>query len=121
MDQLRRLEAQHLMLLRQTEVQRNNLSNLAGFKQGFNKKQWKSPFLHRTRCHEAKIKNVQNSQYRNLEKSYNACNNMSLLYTNNLDFQNRRFQVWEDTPLFRQHKIQDDIIKRSQLDQIMKL
>jgi hypothetical protein len=64
-------------LLMQAQAQRHEFEIMAGFKMGFNKKKWKSPYEHRSECKEARKRNIQMSKLSNIEKSVNTANNIS--------------------------------------------
>ena len=103
------------MLLAQAEAQRQSLAAVAGFDQGFNKKKWRSPFIHRSECKQAKIDNVKQSCLQNLEKSVNTANNTSMFYMNHYKKQHKDYDQWHLSQIYKQHQIQGQILKSSMI------
>ena len=91
------------------------MANKAGFNAGYNVKQWKSPYAHRAECKKAKIQNIQQSKLYNQEKSVNTANNTSIFFTDNHNKEGKGFNAWAYTPIYQQHKLQEQYIKRSQM------
>ena len=79
---------------------------MAGFDQGFNKKQWKSPFAHRSECKAAVKKNLRMGRLRNIEKSVSTANNTSLYYMQH-ERKRNSYTPWSQTKLYQKHLYQE--------------
>lgn len=88
---------------------------MAGFRKGFNKQQWHSPFLHRAQIDKNRRSNVKTSTLCNLERSVNTANNNSLYFINNHRLPQREYTQWTETELYRENTLQRQILEQSML------